>query len=152
MVAERVEELVVARDRWLLVLVGVLMVLQIVAIPMVLWNQPLPLASVVVLVLISSILSQLDRVFFTRLYLTRDALLIVGQLRMARIPNTAMTGVSRVGVLSLFSLFGQRRFSLSRSALQIRLGQGEWRSITISPQDRAGVFHELQQRVHKQKR
>ncbi len=122
-------------DWWVGLIAVTFLLLTAFSIPMVIWYGNLSAAVTVlfVVLLIWFVVYTTDIVFYGVYILEEDALLVSSNFRVAVVPYVNIISVKPQGVVSLFSLGGRKRYSLSRHALELKLKNYHWRSITVSP-------------------
>jgi len=125
-------------DWWVAAIAIFVMALCTVSLPYIIWYGSLSIGVTLLFIgfLIGFILYLVDSVFYTYYMLDEAGLMIVSKFRLSVIPYPNIQSVQAKGVLSLFSIWGRKRYALSRRALELRLTDYHWRYISISPFER----------------
>jgi hypothetical protein len=139
-------------DWW--VAVGVVLVLcaLLASIPLVIWQDfTLTTRVVATLVLLATILYVIDLTFFTFYRLDSEGLSIVSQLRHFYFPYRTMSQIQQDNLFGLVTIGRKKRFALSANCLKIKMVNGQFSAITVSPRKKQEFIEELLKRIEAER-
>lgn len=140
-------------DWWVLVILSALILMFVSIIPVALWMTTLsvPMTILLVIIAIGLALYFIDMTFYSMYVLQKDALHIVSNLRHAVFPYREMRALKPGGIAALFSRGVHKRFALSRKNVIIKLAEGRWSTISVSPQDKDRFLHTILERIDSER-
>ena len=139
-------------DWWVAILFIGLAAVLVASYPVILYQpMPVPLKLFGVIGLTLSLLYILDIAFFTSYYFGKEQLWVVRWFRSIPFSYRLMKDVAPGNIFGLFSFGTRKRFALSGNCLVIRMNEGTWKSITISPKDKQKFINILLQHIENEK-
>ncbi len=136
-------------DWWVGGLLLVFLSILAAGIPMIIWygNISPAFTGLAVAGIIASLLYFVDLGFYSYYVLEENELIVTSHLRQFSFPYRAMRELRPGGLGALVSMGRRKRFALSRKNVIIKLQDGPWHTISVSPKEKDYFISQILDRI-----